>query len=112
MYHPVNSGAAPVIPADSTAPQIIDLCYLFTAAQNIFNVYDRTDKALRQQLLLSIDEMFVCSSQHKYIVYGNTTTCEILDHIYSTYANISPSDLQSMMPGFVLRTTPIITSIT
>ena len=32
--------------------------------------------------------------QHKYIGYGNTTTHEILNCLYSTHANISPSDLQ------------------
>ena len=38
--------------------------------------------------------MFVRSLQHKYIGYVNTTTREMLNHLYSTYANISPSDLQ------------------
>ena len=38
--------------------------------------------------------MFVRSLHHKYIGHGNTTTREILNHLYSTYANISSSDLQ------------------
>ena len=38
--------------------------------------------------------MFVHSLRKKYIGYGNTTTREILNHLYSTFANISPSDLQ------------------
>ena len=32
----VNPGAAPLIPAGSTAPQIIDLRYSFTAAEKLF----------------------------------------------------------------------------
>ena len=91
---PVKPGADPVIPAGSTAPQITDLLYSFTAAKNIFTEYDLTDKALRQQLLLSADKKFARSLQHKHLGYGNTTTREILDYLYSTYANISPSDLQ------------------
>ena len=38
--------------------------------------------------------MFVRYLRHKYIGYGNTTTREMLNHLYSTYANISPSYLQ------------------
>ena len=61
----VNPGGAPVIPTGSNAPQKHDIRYAFTAAEKIFTKYDCTDKALRQQLLSSIDEIFVCSLQHK-----------------------------------------------
>ena len=91
---PVNPGTAPVIPTGSTAPQKYNLRYAFTSAENIFTDYDCTDKALRQQLISSVNEMCVRSLQHTYIGYGNTTTREILNHLYSTYANIYLSDLQ------------------
>ena len=91
---PANHGAAPVIPAGSAAPQITDLRYSFTTAEKLFTEYDSTDKYLRQQLLSPFDKKIVRSLQHKYIVYSNTTTPEILEHIYSTYANIYPSNLQ------------------
>ena len=32
--------------------------------------------------------------RHKYIGYGKSTTQALLDHLYSTYANISASSLQ------------------
>ena len=38
--------------------------------------------------------MFIRSLRHKYVGYGLTTTRAILDHLYATYANISPTDLQ------------------
>ena len=38
--------------------------------------------------------MFIRSLQHKYVGYGRTTTCAILDHLYATYANISSADIQ------------------
>ena len=52
------------------------------------------DKALCQLLLASIDERYVQYLRHKCIGYWKTTTCALLDHIYSTYANISASVLQ------------------
>ena len=36
--------------------------------------------------------MFIRSLQHKYVGYGLTTTRSILDHLYTTYTNISSAD--------------------
>ena len=44
--------------------------------------------------MASIDELYVQSLRHKYIGYGKTTTKALLDHLYSTYANISAAALQ------------------
>ena len=49
---------------------------------------------LCQLLLASTDELYVQSLRHKYIGYRRTTTSALLDHIYSTYANIYASVLQ------------------
>ena len=38
--------------------------------------------------------MFIRSLRHKYAGNGLTTTRTILDHQYTTYANISSADLQ------------------
>ena len=38
--------------------------------------------------------MFIRSLQHKYVGYGLTSTRNSLDHLYTTYANISSTDLQ------------------
>ena len=64
---PVNPGADPLIPTGSTAPQKSDLRYAFTSAKKLFTEYNCTDKVLRQQLLSSVDEMFVRYLRHKYI---------------------------------------------
>ena len=42
--------------------------------------------------------MFVRSLRHRYVGYGTTTTCTILDHLYATYAKISSADLQDNNP--------------
>ena len=91
---PVNPGSSPDIPANSTGSQITKLRYSFDTSAALFNEYDRTDKALRKILLTTIDEMFIQYLRHKYVGYGLTSTCTILDHLYTTYANISSADLQ------------------
>ena len=44
--------------------------------------------------------MFIRSPQHKYVGYGLTTTRIILDHLYTTYANISSADIQEKYSVF------------
>ena len=38
--------------------------------------------------------MYFCSLRRRYSRYGQTTTRQIFDHIYATYANILPAGLQ------------------
>ena len=91
---PVNPGSVTIIPANSTGSQITKLCYAFDTASALFNEYDRTNKALRQILLSTVDKMFIRSFRQKYAGYGLATNRAILDHLYATYANISSADLQ------------------
>ena len=91
---PVNPGSVIIIPANSTGAQINKLRYVFDTAAALFNEYNRTDKALRQILLSAVDKIFIRSLRHKYVGYGLKTTRTILDHIYTTYANIPFADLQ------------------
>ena len=38
--------------------------------------------------------MYVRSLRHRYAGYGQTSTHQLLAHLYATYSNISPADLQ------------------
>ena len=91
---PVNPGALAAIPDTSTAAQIASFRYDHKIATDLFTEYDRTDKALRQLLISSVDETFIRALRQKYIGYSTLTTLDFLSHLYKTYANISPSDLQ------------------
>ena len=91
---PVNPGPKPSIPIGATGALIDDIGYPHTEATKIFTEYENTDKVLRRLLLASTDELYVQSLRHIYIGYGKTTTQALLDHFYSSYANISASTLQ------------------
>ena len=56
---PVNPGSVPIIPSNSTGAQIMELSYAFNTASALFNEYDRTDMALRQILLSTVDKTFI-----------------------------------------------------
>ena len=92
---PANPGSEPVIPEHSTGPQIANIHYAYHAATTLFNEYDRTYKALRQLMLASVEEIYAHLLRHWYAGYGQTSTQQLLAHLYTTYANISPFDLQA-----------------
>ena len=71
---PVNLGSEPVIPEHSTGSQIADIRYAYHMATTLFNEYDHKDKALRQLLLASVEEMCVRSLRHWYAGYVQTIT--------------------------------------
>ena len=89
-----NPGATSGIPVGSTAVQISALQYAHTTTAVLFDMYNHTDKSLLQQLLSAVDKLFVRSLRHQYFGYGTVLTCNILEHLYATYANISTSELQ------------------
>ena len=66
---PVNSGSEPVIPEHSKGPQIDNTRYVYHTDTTLFNEYDRTEKALRQLLLVSVEEMYVRYLRHRYAGY-------------------------------------------
>ena len=70
----VNPVPEPIIPTGLTGAVIADLRYHHTEATKIFAEYENTDKALRQLLLVSTDELYVQYLCHKYIGFGKTTT--------------------------------------
>ena len=92
---PVNPGSEPVPSRNASRDTVSDARYSYSKKKEAFDIYIATDKALRQLLLASVDEMFIRSLRHKYIGYGNVTTREILDHLYSAYASITSSNLQA-----------------
>ena len=70
------------------------LRYANTTAAVLFNHYDRTYKDRCQQLLSDVDKLFVSSLCHHCVGYGTISTYDIIDHLYVTYENIPPSNLQ------------------
>ena len=82
---PVNPGPEPIIPTGTAGAYISDIRYHHTEATKIFTEYKNPDKALRQLLLASTDELYVRSLLHKYIGYGKTTTRSLLDNLYKPH---------------------------
>ena len=90
----MNSGPDPIIPNDSTSPQIADIRLQFATATKLYKQYDTTKKALEQLLFGAVDAMFFRSLKNRHIRYANVTTLKTLTYLYTTCAKIKPSDLE------------------
>ena len=91
---PANPGQSPVIPANSTGPQITELRRQHKEQKDEFMRYDQADKALKSQLIGAVDEMYIRTLRDKYILYAKKTTLQILTHLYDNYARISQLELK------------------
>ena len=91
---PLNPGPIPIIPAGATQFQITALTDTHKRETVIFQEFNNTDKALKQQLLGAVDDMFTRALKNRYIGYANVTTKQLLAHLFSTYGNITSGDLR------------------
>ena len=42
-----------------------------------------------------MEDIFICSLKHPYISYGTITVLELLNHLYATYEQIPPGNLET-----------------
>ena len=84
---------SPTIPDGSTGPQISSIRVQHDMDTKLYREYNSTDKALKYLLISAIDETYIRSLCDKYIGNANTTTLQMLTHLYVTYAKITKGDL-------------------
>jgi hypothetical protein len=90
---PVNPGARQAIQAGTTATQISDITRHHIKSICIWNEYLSTDKALQQHIIVPINSTYYHTLHNCIMGYANTTTLQILMHLYTTYGNITPTNL-------------------
>ena len=91
---PVNPSPSLVIPPGATQFQIQAATLVYNQSTKDFKQYDATDRALKQQLLGAVDDMFVNVLSDTHVGYAKITTLQLLTHLYNTYANITEGGLE------------------
>jgi hypothetical protein len=59
LFPPENPGAAPTVPYAATESQVATLLREHKANTNLFKEYTPTDKALKQQVIATVDAMYL-----------------------------------------------------
>lgn len=83
---PINPGA---LPPDSTA------AVARTHAENLFHhqTYHSTDKALKKMLLAACPDIYLSAIKNPRTGYATVTTLQMMNHLWATYGEIKPEDL-------------------
>jgi hypothetical protein len=91
---PPNPGTTPVFPADGTGPQIANARQVFKEEFAAFKKYMDVCNAISALIIEAIDPVYLATLHLPYVGIGTRTPLEILAHLYTNYANITPSDLE------------------
>ena len=59
----------------------------------LFQQYNACDKALKQLLIGAVDSMFLTAVCDPHVGFANTSTLDLLTHLYRTYGHITDVDL-------------------
>ena len=88
LRHPIPINPGPR-PPDST------IALARTHAEQLYHhqTYHSTDKALKKILLAAVPDLFISAIKHPRTGYATTTTLNILTHLWTTYGEIKPEDL-------------------
>ena len=89
---PPNPGATPIILTGATGPESASIRYVYDASKLAFNTFHNVYCALFQELLGTVEDIFVRVKHKPHQWYSRYSILDLLIHLYETYAMISNAD--------------------
>jgi hypothetical protein len=90
---PPNLGTAPVFPDNATGNQIANIRQIFKEEAVAFKKYVDVCNAISALILEVIHPVYLATLRLPYVGIGTRTPLQILAHLYTNYAKITPADL-------------------
>jgi hypothetical protein len=98
---PINPGPTPVHAiAGATAAQLAAEDRLHTESLRIWNLYQNTDKALKRQLLSTVESIYVRALSNRNTGFANVTTLALIQHLLRVHGRITAHDLEENFTRF------------
>jgi hypothetical protein len=91
---PVNPPPNPVHVAGATAITVNEDNRQHLQQQKDFKTYHDVDKALRNQIIASLPDLYIRAVKDDTTGYGNVTSLTMLDHLWKTYGTITQPELK------------------
>lgn len=88
---PNNPGPIPIFPPNVNAQQVQAIEHQHKKALHIFTLCDVIEKELKQQLLKAFDTEYTRSLEAHIVGYLNVSVIQLVQHLYYTYGDISPT---------------------
>jgi hypothetical protein len=92
---PSNPGTSPVFPAEATGPQIANIRVVFQEQLYAFKKYMDVCNAISAIIIEVIARMYLATLRLPYVGLGTRTPLQLLAHLYTNYAKITPADLDA-----------------
>ena len=92
---PPNPGTPPFFPEHSTGPQITNIRAVCKEQFDAFKKYMDVCNAISALILEVIDPVYLATLRLPYVGIGTRTPLQILAHLYTNYAKITPADLNN-----------------
>jgi hypothetical protein len=90
---PENPGASPEVVVSMTEAVIAELTRLHREATQVYRTYHNVDQAIKKLILEAFDDAHLNALSNEVVGYANCTSRDLLTHLLTFYAMISPTEL-------------------
>jgi hypothetical protein len=90
---PNNTGPSAAIVAGMTAAVIAETTRLHREATQVYRTYHNIDQAIKKLIIESFDDAYLYALSDEIVGYENCTSLQLLTHLLTYYAMISPTEL-------------------
>ena len=94
FIEPIYPGQHPNVPAGTSAANTTTLVRRHTEDLRQWREFKNVNTALKNQLLTSIDDIYIHALKDRHVGYMNQSICTILQHLFDNYGNITPLELE------------------
>ena len=91
---PNNPGPTPIVPLGTNAANTAAITRTHATNLRIFREWTATDSALKQQIIGSVNGMFLRTLSHRITGFANVTTRQMLTHLYQACGRLNPLNIQ------------------
>ena len=92
---PGNPGPTPNLDAGGTAPVLSAIIRTHTENLRLWRLHTNLDKALKQQLIGSVNRMYIRTLEDQHIGFANVSTLDLLQHLLQAYGRITEHALST-----------------
>jgi hypothetical protein len=90
---PANPGPSAAVVAGMTAAVITETTRLHREATQVYHTYHNVDQAIKKLIIESFDDTYLNALSDEIVGYANCTSLQLLTHLLTQYAIISPTEL-------------------
>jgi hypothetical protein len=90
---PSNPGPLAAVVTGTTAAVIAETTRLHREATQVYRTYHNVDQAIKKLIIESFDDAYLNALSDEIVGYANCTSLQLLTHLLTYYAMISPTEL-------------------